>query len=167
MSRNYRTASNPELNEKFHLKGVYTCPVCHHGEIAQMPLMEAFSCSFCHHIFTPNFEQQVLKMADSQLPLTWYWNGKIWKGIQRDGMELSWGYLIAAIVFVLLPTSIIGFSSYLFPPLPGSWLAWLPIVWVVLTFFAHLGLILWLVVEYYQLPIGLYINSLRGRLRTS
>jgi len=43
----------------------YSCPVCRHGKIAALPLMEAYACNFCQHIFTANLEQQVLKMASN------------------------------------------------------------------------------------------------------
>ncbi len=150
-------------SDRFHLQGVYTCPLCRHGQIAAMPLMETFACNFCHHIFTTNFEQQVLKIADSQLPLTWRWNGKNWKGIQQEGTELGWSYLAIGIIFVLLPTAIIATGSYLFPPLPGSPLSWLPLWWTILTFLAHLFCLIWLIIEYYQFPIFLYFRALRRR----
>jgi len=54
----------------------YSCPVCRHGKIATLPLMEAYACNFCQHIFTANLAQKVLKLANSQLPLTWYRTGK-------------------------------------------------------------------------------------------
>jgi hypothetical protein len=148
-------------SDRFHLQGVYTCPLCRHGQISAMPLMETFACNFCHHIFTTNFEQQVLKIADSQLPLTWRWNGKNWKGVQREGTELGWSYLGIGIIFVVLPTAIIATGSYLFPPLPGSPLSWLPLWWTILTFLAHLFCVIWLIIEYYQFPIFLYFRALR------
>jgi rubredoxin len=80
----------------------YSCPVCRHGKIAALTLMEAYACNFCQHIFTANLEQQVLKMADSQLPLTWYWNGKYWQGLPREGMEMAGFYLIIGLGFVIL-----------------------------------------------------------------
>lgn len=153
-----------DLSDRFHLKGEYPCPVCRHGKIAQMTLMEAFACNFCQHIFTTNFEKQVLKMADSQLPLTWYWNGKNWKGIQREGTEFGWGYIVIGLAFVTLPTGIIVLGAYLFPPLPNSPLSWLPLFWAILTFISHLSCLILLVIEYYQLPIMLYARALRRRL---
>jgi rubredoxin len=149
---------------RFHLKGEYSCPVCRHGKVSEMLLMETFACNFCQHIFTANFEKQLLKMADSQLPLTWYWNGKGWKGIQREGSEIGWAYLIFALGFVFIPTGIIALGTYLFPPLSGSSLSWLPFCWIILTFCAHLSFIIWLIIEYYQFPIFLYIRALKRKL---
>jgi hypothetical protein len=126
--------------------------------------METFACSFCQHIFTTNLEQQLIKMADSQLPLTWRWTGKSWKGIQREGVELGWSYLILGLAFVLLPTAIVSLGVYLFPPLPDSALYWLPFIWAGLTFLAHLTCLLWLILEYYQFPIRLYLRALKRRL---
>jgi hypothetical protein len=142
---------------------VYPCPVCRHGEIAALPLMEAYACHFCQHIFTANLEHRVLKMADSQFALTWYWNGNHWRGLPREGGEIGWGYLIVGSLFVFLPTSIVAVSAYLFPPMPDSLLSWLPIFWSILTFIAHLICLLWLIVEYYQFPVYLYLRALRRR----
>ena len=155
-----------ELTEfnRFHLKGEYSCPVCRHGKVSEMPLMETFSCSFCQHIFITNFDKQLLKMADSQLPLTWYWNGKTWKGIQREGTEIGWGYFVFAVGFICIPTAIIACGAYLFPPVTGSFLSWLPVFWTLLTFCAHLFCVIWLIIEYYQFPIFLYIRALKRKL---
>lgn len=149
---------------RFHLQGEYSCPVCRHGKVSEMPLMEAFSCNFCQHIFTANFDKQLLKMADSQLPLTWYWNGKTWKGIHREGAEVGWSYVVFALGFIFLPTTIVGSVAYLFPVASDSWLYWLPGTWAVLTFCAHLFCVIWLVIEYYQFPIFLYIRALKRKL---
>lgn len=152
------------ISDRFHAYGEYPCPVCRHGKVTNMTLMETFACDFCQHIFTTNFEQQLLKMADSQLPLTWYWNGRNWKGIQREGTEVGWSYILVGLAFVALPTSIIALGSYLFPPLPDSPLSWLPLFWAIFTFVAHLSCLILLVIEYYQLPVMLYMRALRRRV---
>lgn len=148
----------------FYAEGEYSCPVCRHGKIAAMPLMETFACNFCQHIFTANFDKQLLKMADSQLPLTWYWNGRSWKGIHREGAEVGWGYLVFGLSFIIFPTSIVGLGTYLFPPLPDTPLSWLPVFWTILTFLTHLLCLVWLVIEYYQFPIFLYAGAIKRRL---
>ena len=149
---------------RFHVKGEYSCPVCRHGKVSEMLMMEAFSCNFCQHIFTTNFEKQLLKMADSQLPLTWYWNGKTWKGIHREGVEIGWSYVIVALAFVLLPTAIVSSGMYLFPASPDSLLSWVPLAWTIITFCAHLFCVLWLIIEYYQFPIFLYVRAIKRKL---
>lgn len=149
--------------QPLNYSGAYPCPICRHGEVSAMPLMEAFACNFCNHIFTANLDQQLLKMADGQLPLTWHWNGSKWKGSQREGRELDWIYGVAGVTFVLFPTAIVGCAAYLFPPLPGSYLSWLPNAWVLLTFSAHLAVLIWLVLEYYQFSLFLYLRTLGRR----
>lgn len=145
--------------------GVYTCPVCRHGQISGLPMMEnTFACEFCHHLFSANIEQQILKMEDSQIPLSWRWNGRTWKGIHRDGLDLGWGYAVAGIIFVGLPPTLVGLAAYLFPPMPGSPLSWLPLFWTVLTFVVHLACLGWLVIEYYQFPIFAYLRAISRRL---
>jgi hypothetical protein len=126
--------------------------------------MEAYACNFCQHIFSANLEKQVLKMADSQVALSWIWNGRSWKGVTSEGVDMGWRYAIAAVLFVVLPTSIISTAAYLFPPMPGSTLSWLPLFWSFLTFFCHLSFLIWLTIEYYQFPVNLYLRSLRRRL---
>ncbi|MEO1466678.1 MAG: hypothetical protein AAFR89_10745, partial [Cyanobacteria bacterium J06633_1] len=67
-------------------------------------------------------------------------------------------------LFVLIPTSIIGIGVYLFPPINGSLLSWLPLTWTVMTFVAHLLCVIWLIVEYYQFPIFLYVRAIKRKL---
>ncbi len=145
----------------------YSCPVCRHGKIATLPLMEAYACNFCQHIFTANLEQQVLKMADSQLPLTWYWNGKYWQGLPREGMEMAGFYLIIGLGFVIFPTAIVATGAYLFPPVEGSPLSWVPLFWSILTFICHAICLLWLIIEYYQFPVNMYLRALARRWQNS
>ncbi|WP_013323208.1 hypothetical protein [Gloeothece verrucosa] len=143
---------------------VYTCPVCRHGELSNISLMDAFACNFCNHIFSADLEQQVIQMADSQLALKWRWNGRSWQSVKSEGVELSWGYWIAGMMFILLPTAIVSLSVYLFPPLPESRLSWLPIFWIVLTLVSHLCCLIWLIIEYYQFPIFRYFRVITNRM---
>ncbi len=156
--------NSTDPTNRFSYHDAYQCPVCRHGEISALPLMEAFACNFCQHIFTANLERQLLKMADSQLPLTWRWSGRTWKGVQREGVELGWGYWVAGLAFVLFPPTLIGLATYLFPPLPGSRLSWLPTFWTALAFVSHLACLGWLVMEYYQFPVFIYLRAIRQRL---
>lgn len=153
----------PEPMQPLSYDGVYTCPVCRHGKISALPLMEAFACNFCQHIFSANLEQQLLKMADSQIPLSWRWNGQRWKGLQHEGVELGWGYWVAAIAFLVIPTTLVGLAAYLFPPLTNSPFSWFPIFWTVFTFLSHLSCLGWLVVEYYQFPLSIYLRAIGQR----
>lgn len=142
----------------FNYQGVYPCPVCRLGQISGMPLMDAMACELCHHIFTGDLEKQQLKMASRQPPLIWRWNGRNWTGAQLEGMEFGWGYWLAAFALVVLPPTLIGLTLYAFPPIPGTPLFWLPYVWTGLAFLSHMGIIGWLVVEFYQLPVRAYLR---------
>ncbi|MDJ0714469.1 MAG: hypothetical protein QNJ54_09640 [Prochloraceae cyanobacterium] len=156
--------SSKNFKKNLTYSDVYNCPVCRHGEISAIPLMEAFACNFCRHIFTANLEKQLLKMADSQIPLTWRWDGQNWRGMQRQGFEVGWFYWIAGMAFVMIPPTIVGVGAYLFPPLPSDPLFWFPFVWTPLTFLCHLACLLWLVVEYYQFPVLMYLGAITQRL---
>lgn len=152
------------LATSFDHHGTYPCPVCHVGKISSMPLMEAMSCDFCQQIFTVNVEQQQLKMPSRQPPLVWRWNGFGWTEAQLEGVEFGWGYGVAAIAFIVLPTMVIGLVAYNFPPNPDVPLSWLPYIWTGMTFMSHLTIIIWLIIEIYQIPIRAYIRAVRDRL---
>ncbi|MCW6035919.1 hypothetical protein K4A83_06485 [Spirulina subsalsa FACHB-351] len=137
------------------------CPVCRSGELTSLTLMDAMSCNFCRHIFVPNGEPDVLTLADSAVALTWRWNGKRWLGVQHGGTIVGWEAGLLGAAFVLFPTMVMGFSAYLFPPLPGSPWAWFPLFWTGLTFCAHLVCVVWLAVEYYQFPVQLYLRAIQ------
>jgi len=138
----------------------YPCPVCRSGQVSSIFMMEnTFSCQFCQHLFTADLSQQVLTMMDSEIPLSWYWNGKQWSNPQRQGIELGWEYAIAGLLFILLPSLIVGTGAYLFPPVPGTPLAWLPTAWTILTLITHTSLLLWLITEYYQFPVVMYLRA--------
>lgn len=148
--------------KSLNLNETYPCPVCRSRELTALPLMEdTFSCQFCQHLFQADFSQQLLTMMDSEIPLSWYWNGKRWSSPQRKGIELGWGYVVAAIIFLFLPPLLVGTGAYLFPPVPGTPLAWLPTAWTVLTLLTHFGILLWLIIEYYQFPVLMYLRAQR------
>ncbi|MBD2578349.1 hypothetical protein [Oscillatoria sp. FACHB-1406] len=144
-------------------QGTYPCPICRCGSISTLSLMEAMSCSFCHHIFSTDFAQQSIAIADSPMAFSWRWNGKGWKSLRGTRTEFGWDALIIAFVFVLLPPFVVGFAAYLFPPLPGTPGAWFPIAWTIVVFFVHLACVIWLTVEYYQFPINLYARAIGRR----
>jgi hypothetical protein len=150
-------------HQDFNLNGIYPCPVCRHGQLTAMSLMEALYCNFCNHIFTVDLQQKLLQMGDTQIALKWYWNGKKWQNRPIEGTQLGWGYGIAGIIFVVLPPTIVGASAYFFPPLPESSFLGFPVVWTILTFLAHLGFLGWLMLEFYQFPFGLYFRAIRRR----
>ncbi len=148
----------------FSFQGVYPCPVCRLGQLKALPLMDAMACHFCSNIFTANLEKQLLKMPSRQPPLIWHWNGRNWTGAHLEGVELGWGYWLAALALVLIPTTLIGLTIYILPPTPGTPLFWLPYVWTGLAFLSHLAIIGWLVIEFYQFPIAAYLRAMRQHL---
>ena len=112
--------------------------------------MDAFACDFCRHIFTPNLEAQTLEVVDSVQPMTWRWTGQKWRQsrqLDRDLTVLVWGL---GAVLILLPPGLIGLAGYVFPPLPDSPGATVPLVWAGLTLLSHSLLAGWLVAEHYQ-----------------
>jgi hypothetical protein len=129
-----------------------------------MPLMDAMYCSFCQEIFTVNLELQQMKMPSREPPLVWRWNGFKWTQGQLEGVELGWGYGVAAIAFVLLPTALIGIAAYYLPPTAHAPLTWIPYLWTILTFLLHLAIIGWIFIEVYRIPIAAYLRVLT-RLR--
>jgi hypothetical protein len=135
----------------------YPCPFCLQGEIKNLILTEALACDFCQHIFTVNLEERLLKIEDSQTPILWSWNGRSWHRIREREGEIGWGYWVGAIAFIFLPTTLVGTAAYLFPPLEGSNLSWFPLLWTALAFISHLACLFWLILEYYQFPLGLYL----------
>lgn len=153
-------------NKSYRLgdREVYPCPVCRLSQLKTMPMMDAMACDCCNHIFTTDLERQLIKMADRQPPLSWHWNGKTWTGAHLEGVEWGWSYWLFAVALVLLPTSLIGMAAYTFPPTPDTTLSWLPAAWTGLTFLSHLAIVLWLVIEFYQLPIWAYLRVWRQRL---
>ncbi|MBE9058591.1 hypothetical protein [Sphaerospermopsis sp. LEGE 08334] len=149
--------TNPKIfSTSLNFQEDYPCPVCRVGKISSMPLMEAMSCDFCHEIFTVNLETQQIKMPSRQPPLVWRWNGFKWNQAQLEGVELAWGYVLAAIAFVIFPTTLIGIGAYYLPPKPDVPLSWIPYVWTLLTFLSHSAIIVWIFIEVYQIPIRAY-----------
>jgi hypothetical protein len=152
------------FTKPFDPHGIYPCPICRVGKISHISLMEAMGCDFCHEIFTVNLEQQQIKMPSRQPPLIWHWNGFNWTEAQLEGVELGWGYGLAAATFVLLPTTLIGLVAYYFPPTANDFLSWLPYIWTILTFLSHLSIIIWIFIEVYQIPVAAYLRAI-GNLR--
>jgi hypothetical protein len=153
-------ANSSILSKSLNFQEDYPCPVCRIGKISQMPMMEAMSCDFCHEIFTINLELQQIKMPSREPALVWKWNGFKWSESQLVGVELGWGYGLAAIAFIIFPTSLIGITAYYFPPHPSSPLSWIPSIWTVLTFILHLAIIVWILIEVYQIPIMAYVRAM-------
>lgn len=134
---------------------VYRCPICRHGDITGLTLMDAFACNFCRHIFTANLTEQTLQVADSSQPMAWRWNGRSWQRVYQAAADLTFVVWVVGLSIVLLPTAIVWLAVYTFPPLSGSAWAWFPMLWVGCTFLAHFILVGWLLAEQFQPPLYL------------
>lgn len=141
----------------------YVCPICRHGQISALTLMDAFACDFCRHIFTADLRDQSVRVEDSSQAMTWRWNGHTWQGLHQVDVDLTALIWIVGAVLVIIPSTLIWLSAHLFPPLDGSRWYWFPTVWMSLSFVSHLSLVSWLLAEHYQIP--LYVAT-KVRLQT-
>ncbi len=129
----------------------YPCPICRHGEISNLTLMDAFACNFCHHIFTANLTQQTLHTADSPQPMAWRWTGHRWRFAQQGSAEITGLVWCIAMVLVMFPPAIVGLATYMLPATDGTANTF-PMVWTGLTFTVHFVMVSWVLAEYHQLP---------------
>lgn len=139
-------------SRELSFQSTYLCPVCRHGHITAMTLMDAFSCDFCRHIFTTNLVEQTVQVVDSSQPMSWRWTGRNWRVAYRDEFDLTVVIWVVGLLLVALPSTIVWLATYTFPPLPNSKWAWFPMIWVGCTFFIHFSMVIWLLAEHYQLP---------------
>jgi len=146
------------------------CPVCMRGTIAEMPMMDSLGCNFCSHIFvldqSPDPRQQVLRMADTISTLRWMWTGKRWQNANAVQVYNSRWLSILGILLVIVPTAIMTTAVYLFPTEPDLPLAWFPKFWAVATFVGHLSVLLSIMQDYTQFPIGAYWRSFLSNLKS-
>lgn len=129
----------------------YLCPVCRHGQISSLALMDAFACNFCRHIFTADLTDQSIRVEDSSQPMTWRWNGQSWQTLHQVDVDLTAVIWLIGSALVILPPTFIWISSHTFPPMEGSTWYWFPTVWISLAFLLHLTFVSWLLAEHYQL----------------
>lgn len=135
----------------------YPCPFCRQGQISCLFMMEAFSCDLCDRIFSSDLPNQTLKLETGSGPRAkqWHWWGDRWQS-ERQGQTtegLSAGLQALSLTIIALPTALIGLSSYMFPPLPTQQAISFPVLWTGLTFTAHLIIVLWFWLEYYQISL--------------
>ncbi|MDS3860932.1 hypothetical protein RIF25_08910 [Thermosynechococcaceae cyanobacterium BACA0444] len=131
------------------LEEVYTCPVCQHGQISQMVLMEAFSCNFCRHILSVNLERQTVRLEDSSQAFQWQWDGQTWRSLSQQNIPFTYTLAVVAVALILLPPGLVWLGYYIFPPLPDSDWQWFPLAWAGLTLVTHLGLVLGILLNAY------------------
>ncbi len=141
-----------ETNTSLSYQETYICPVCRHGQIETLTLMDAFACNFCRHIFTTNLQEQSIRVEDSAQPFAWRWTGHTWQPVQQDDFDLTLVIWLVGVALVALPPALIWLPYHTFPPLPNSPWHWFPTLWTALAFILHFLLVLWLLLEHYQLP---------------
>lgn len=162
--RSLSTASSKRpIEPTLNFQSAYICPICRHGHISGLAMMDAFACDFCRHIFTGNLQQQTVQVVDSTQPMVWRWSGRNWQAMHRGDANLTVVIWAVGMVVMLLPPSLVWLSSYIFPPLPGSRWAWFPTLWVGCTFLVHFLMVAWLIAEHYQ--FSFYVSS-KIRLQT-
>jgi hypothetical protein len=152
------------------LQDSYLCPICRHGQLNPMVMMETFSCGFCRHIFSVNLTEQVLRVEDRVPHSAWRWNNDRWSALNLINVNLSMIVWMTSVFLVTVPSGVIWLSAYVFPPIGG--LTWnsFSIVWGEIVFSVHFLIAAWLLVEHYQLPsyvaARIAIDRLLQRLRT-
>lgn len=128
--------------------GQYLCPVCRHGQISRLALMDAFACSFCRHMFDISYAEQRVRVLDGPRPAVWRWLGDRWS---RPGQQPETPVIWAiSLILALVPFSLIGMATYMFPPLPDSRWARFPEVWSFAALLCHGLFAAWIIVEHHQ-----------------
>ncbi|MGB3200620.1 MAG: hypothetical protein WBA99_06950 [Nodosilinea sp.] len=130
----------------------YDCPVCRHGQMQPMALMDAYACSFCRHIFDVNLDQQTVHVVDSVQPMGWRWQGWRWQPLYQSRSDITLTLWLVGLALVIFPAGIVALGGYVFPPLDASTSINWSLVWAVGTLFAHGTMVGWLVAEHYQFP---------------
>ncbi|OLP17919.1 hypothetical protein BST81_12740 [Leptolyngbya sp. 'hensonii'] len=139
------------LSRNLDYQEAFTCPICRHGQITGITLMDAFACNFCHHIFTANLVTQSVHVVDISQPMGWRWTGRSWQPLHQGNTDLTWLIWLVGVILVTFPPLLIGLTSYIFPTLGED--TWdFPLVWTSITFLLHLLLVLWLIAEHHQFP---------------
>ncbi|MBW4520887.1 MAG: hypothetical protein KME16_14435 [Scytolyngbya sp. HA4215-MV1] len=158
--------TRPLTKRNLNYQETYLCPICRHGQISAITLMDAFSCNFCRHIFTANLPDQSVRVEDSSQKMAWRWNGQTWQVGNQEPIELTWAIRLGSLAVIVFPPIVIWLPSYIFPPLEGSALGWFPTAWISLTLFSHTVMVSWLLAEYYQFPPYTTLKVRIGQLLT-
>jgi hypothetical protein len=161
-----RSSSDAErLSDRLSFDEHYPCPICRYGQLERLFMVEAFTCTFCRHIFTVDASQQYLHLEDNAQPLKWRRQADQWVSartkLSPDWMLMAWSL---GIVFVSVPTTLVGLAYHTFPPLPGQSGSVFPLVWIGLTFLSHGLIVGWLCLEHYQFPLYMVARLYLRRL---
>ncbi|ATS19347.1 hypothetical protein L5470_08450 [Synechococcus sp. PCC 6717] len=130
---------SPKLLEP---EGVYLCPVCRHGQIAPMVLMDTYACNFCRHILSIDLTHQTARLEDTAMVFRWQWTGTTWRSLNTPPVTLTYTAIVLGVLLITLPPGLVWLGQQMFPPLSGDRWHWFPLFWVGLTFFAHAVLVL-------------------------
>ncbi len=133
-------------------QSTYICPICRHGHISALSLMDAFACDFCRHIFTANLAEQIVRVEDSAQPMAWRWHKRRWQSAQQGNVDLTVTVWALSAILAFVPPALVWLPSSTFPPTVGSRGSWVPTLWLGLTCGVHVLMALWLLVEHYQVP---------------
>jgi hypothetical protein len=147
--------TSPRHSRGLNLDGAetYDCPVCRHGQLEAMALMDAYACSFCRHIFEANLDQQTIHVADGVQPMGWRWQGLRWQPLHQSRSDVTVTLWVVGVVLVVLPAGLVALGGYLFPPLENTTEVNWSLVWATITLVAHGGMVGWLLAEHYQFPL--------------
>jgi len=144
----------------------YDCPVCRHGQIQAMTLMDAYACNFCRHILEANLDQQTVHIVDGVQPMGWRWLGWRWQPIYQGNVDITITLWVVGVALMILPAGIVALGAYLFPPLdPVDGVQW-SLVWATGTLVAHSAMVGWLIAEHYQFPLYVLAKIRLQRLVT-
>lgn len=148
----FRAASRPPRPLSLEGGADYECPVCRHGKLEAMALMDAYACTFCRHILEANLDQQTVHLADGVQRLGWRWQGWRWQPLHHPAADFTLTLWIVGLSLVLLPAGLVVLGGYMFPPLDeadqGHW----SLVWASFTLLAHAAMVGWIIAEHYQFP---------------
>jgi hypothetical protein len=130
----------------------YECPVCRHGQIQAMTLMDAYACNFCRHILEANLDQQTVHIVDGVQPMGWRWQGWRWQPIYQTPSDITLTLWVVGLALMVFPAGIVALGGYLFPPREGTTQVNWSLVWATATLLVHSVMVGWLIVEHYQFP---------------
>lgn len=155
MGGSYTSFSQKGAPRSLELEGdnAYECPVCRHGQIQPMALMDAYACSFCRHIFEANLDQQTVHVVDSVQPMGWRWQGWRWQPLYQSRGDITLILWLVGLALVILPAGLVALGGYVFPPLEGTAGVNWSLVWAIGTLAAHSTMVGWLIAEHYQFPL--------------
>ena len=126
------------------------CPMCGHGHLVPMVLMETLSCTLCQHMFAWDIRQQRIDVLDVSSPTAWRWTGSRWQRGPYPAQSLNTITIIFACIVILLPALMIEVAGYIFPPLPGSPFANFHFFWAGTALVLHGASVFWILAESYH-----------------